>query len=434
MIDRRITKFKLRRGLDDQRKTVVLEEGELVYTTDTNRIYVGTGFTSGGIIVANSITYTVSDFPAKNTPNDLVYREDHKRLYIYKDNIGGSPVARYVGPEADGSSIAFNSSNMLTIASGGVNNTHLNYTAVASAGGLGLSADGLYIKYNPTDLIIEDGMLRIAANLYDPADIDPNGGLTARTTGVAVNTDNNTIVIGSNNTIKVSSISAENISVSAVHASNLHPDVAVTDGGIVRTSSGLSASIDNTTIKITAGKMGVDSSALGLGSLAVPFGTIIHTACSVAPTGYLACSGQRVRGSDYPALSAAIYVGNINNTNTSIQYGKIYADATSVSPDSNGSYISLPDLRGIFMRGWNFTADTSPTYPRDASRVFGSFQSDDFKSHTHFIPVAQGIAGYGSNGAFEGGTFNPGGATSGATGGTETRPVNLAFLACIKAY
>ena len=307
MIDRRITKFKLRRGTDDQRKTVVFEEGELVYTTDTNRIYVGTGFTSGGIIVANSITYTVSDFPAKNTPNDLVYREDHKRLYIYKDNIGGSPVARYVGPEADGSSIAFNSSNMLTIASGGVNNTHLNYTAVASAGGLGLSADGLYLKYEPTKLTIDGtGRLTVVPGI-NVSDLDPYGGLTARALGVAVSTDNKTIVIDTaTNTIKVSSISAENISVSAVHASNLHPDVAVTDGGIVRTSSGLSASIDNNTIKMYAGKMGVDANALGVQS--IPAGTIIHTACSVAPTGYLACSGQRVKGSDYPALSAAIYV------------------------------------------------------------------------------------------------------------------------------
>jgi hypothetical protein len=432
MIDRRITKFKLRRGTDDQRKTVVFEEGELVYTTDTNRIYVGTGFTSGGIIVANSITYTVSDFPAKNTPGDLVYREDHKRLYIYKDNIGGSPVARYVGPEADGSSITFNSSNMLTIASGGVNNTHLNYTAVASAGGLGLSADGLFIKYEPTKLTIDGtGRLTVVPGI-NVSDLDPYGGLTARDLGVAVSTDNQTIVIDTaTNTIKVSSISAENIAVSAVRASNLHPDVVVASGGLVRTSSGLSASIDNNTIKMYAGKMGVDPTALGLGALAVPAGTIIHTACKVAPTGYIACSGQRVLGSEYPALSAAIYVGGLENPITSYEYGQIWDAPTGGSRNVAGSYISLPDLRGIFMRGWNFTSETSRT-AKDPSRGFGSLQSEEFKSHTHFIPVAQGIAGYGSNGAFEGGTFNPGGATSGSAGGAETRPINLAFLACIK--
>ena len=430
MIDRRITKFKLRRGTDDQRKTVVFEEGELVYTTDTNRIYVGTGFTSGGIIVANSITYTVSDFPAKNTPNDLVYREDHKRLYIYKDNIGGSPVARYVGPEADGSSIAFNSSNMLTIASGGVNNTHLNYTAVASAGGLGLSADGLFIKYEPTKLTIDGtGRLTVVPGI-NVSDLDPQGGLTARTTGVAVNTDNNTIVIDTaTNTIKVSSISAENISVSAVHASNLHPDVAVTDGGIVRTSSGLSASIDNTTIKITAGKMGVDSSALGLGSLAVPFGTIIHTACSVAPTGYLACSGQRVKGSDYHALSAAIYVGDLLNTNTNIEYGQKWSAESGGTRNYAGSWISLPDLRGVFVRGWN-----QLNYGYDASRTFGSLQGDELRSHNHDFSVRGSV----QSGGYEMPPIDSVGNIAFyptlSTGGTETRPVNLAFLACIKAY
>lgn len=426
MIDRRITKFKLRRGLDAQRKTVVFEEGELVYTTDTNRIYVGTGFTSGGIVVANSIQYTIDGPPANPSPNDLYYQQDRKKLYIFKDNGTGPLTPTYVGPEADESSIKFNSSSKLTIASGGVNNTHLNYTAVASAGGLGLSANGLYIKYEPTKLTIDGtGRLTVVPGI-NVSDLDPYGGLTARTTGVAVNTDNNTIVIDPTTyTIKVSSISAENISVSAVHASNLHPDVAVTDGGIVRTSSGLSASIDNNTIKMYAGKMGVDASTLGIQT--VPSGTIIHTACKVAPTGYLACSGQRVKGSDYPTLSAAIYVGDPDNADVLIDYGQKWDSITGGTRNFAGSYISLPDLRGRFMRGWNFTSDV---LTRDASRKFGSLQDDEFKSHTHYIGEGQ-VRTLGTYGANQGYAGNGSGNT-GASGGTETRPVNLPFLACIK--
>ena len=424
MIDRRITKFKLRRGTDDQRKTVIFEEGELVYTTDTNKIYVGTGFTSGGIIVANTITYTTTSIPAGSTPNDLYYSEKDKRLYI----IDADSFAHYVGPEPDNTSIKFNTSNTLTIASAGVNNTHLSYTVVASAGGVGLSADGLYVNYDPAKMFI-DGTNRLSIQPGVGSALDPYGGLEARALGVAVNSDNTTIYVDSStNTVRVSSISAEHISVSAVHAINLHSDVVVASGGIVHSVSGLSAGIDNNTIKMYAGKMGVDTSALGVQT--IPAGTIIHTACSVAPTGYLACSGQRVLGSSYSALSAAIYVGDVDNTNTAITYGQKWDAVTGGSRNFAGSWISIPNLRGVFVRGWN---NTGSGY--DASRVFGSFQSDAFKTHSHLTTVMIGdndVDGVDSTTTRSGDHHNQQRQTGTAGNANETRPVNLAFLACIK--
>ena len=421
MIDRRITKFKLRRGTDDQRKTVIFEEGELVYTTDTNKIYVGTGFTSGGIIVANTITYTTTATPASPTPNDLYYSENDKRLYIYD----ADSVAHYVGPEPDEASITFNTSNTLTIASAGVNNTHLNYTVVTSAGGLGLSGNGLYVNYDPAKLFI-DGSNRLSVSPAIVSTLDPYGGLTARALGVAASVDGQTIVVDpTTNTIKVSSISAANISLSAVRASNLHSDVVVASGGIVYTLSGLSAGIDNNTIKMYSGKMGVDASALGI--QVVPAGTIIHTACSTAPTGYLACSGQRVLISSYTTLASAIYVGDINNTNTTIEYGQKWDAETGGSLSIAGTYISLPDLRGVFMRGWNSTSSG-----RDASRVFGSLQLDEFKSHSHTHSTYANLTKRVSIHDITQFWWGTGSTSTGSTGGSETRPVNLAFLACIK--
>ena len=40
--------IKLRRGTDTQRLSVVLEEGEIAYTTDTKKLYIGDGVTAGG--------------------------------------------------------------------------------------------------------------------------------------------------------------------------------------------------------------------------------------------------------------------------------------------------------------------------------------------------------------------------------------------------
>jgi hypothetical protein len=42
----------LRRGLEADRLSFVPEEGELIYVTDTKRVYVGDGVTPGGILVA----------------------------------------------------------------------------------------------------------------------------------------------------------------------------------------------------------------------------------------------------------------------------------------------------------------------------------------------------------------------------------------------
>ena len=53
MIDRRIGKVKVRRGNNLQRKLVTFEEGELVYTTDTKRAFVGDGSTLGGNVISN---------------------------------------------------------------------------------------------------------------------------------------------------------------------------------------------------------------------------------------------------------------------------------------------------------------------------------------------------------------------------------------------
>ena len=53
MPDITIVKIKVRRGSDDQRKQLVLDQGELGYTIDTKRVFVGDGSVTGGKVVGN---------------------------------------------------------------------------------------------------------------------------------------------------------------------------------------------------------------------------------------------------------------------------------------------------------------------------------------------------------------------------------------------
>jgi hypothetical protein len=89
MIDRRIGKIKVRRGTDTQRKLVTFEEGELVYSIDKQRLYIGNGTEKGGILVSNRnyVKNSVGDppvVPPEALHGDIVYDKSNSRTYITK--------------------------------------------------------------------------------------------------------------------------------------------------------------------------------------------------------------------------------------------------------------------------------------------------------------------------------------------------------------
>jgi len=64
--DIKVIKLKIRRGTDADRKLIKLDQGELGFTTDTQRVFVGNGVDTGGIVVGNKV-YA----PVNNTYNHL---------------------------------------------------------------------------------------------------------------------------------------------------------------------------------------------------------------------------------------------------------------------------------------------------------------------------------------------------------------------------
>jgi len=162
-------------------------------------------------------------------------------------------------------------------------------------------------------------------------------------------------------------------------------------------------------------------------------GLVAHFGTSTAPTGWLKCNGASISRTTFAPLFSVI----------STTYG-VGVGTTS---------FQVPDLRGVFIRGW---ADNQTTY--DSGRAFNSnIQAEGIKSHTHTgstnavgnhyhnVNYDDDISGgnstaYESSGA--GGIdgdyrTEDAGAHShtlniDSFGGTETRPVNMALLACIK--
>lgn len=140
----------------------------------------------------------------------------------------------------------------------------------------------------------------------------------------------------------------------------------------------------------------------------VPAGAVMHFAMSTPPSGWLIADGATVSRTTYAALYLAI--------------------GTTFGAGNGSTTFNLPDLRGEFVRGHDNGRGV------DSGRVFGSYQEDSLKSHTHTYvePVlSTNPLDHDTSLDWDRSVTTTTG-TSSATGGTETRPRNVALLACIK--
>lgn len=144
----------------------------------------------------------------------------------------------------------------------------------------------------------------------------------------------------------------------------------------------------------------------------LPPGTIQWFAMQAAPSGWLECDGRLLSKVTGSGLYAALW--------TAIGY------TYNQPADGTADNFRIPDLRGQFLRGWDHGAGV------DASRAFGSTQADELKSHTHAIDANHDNSTYGTRVRGTASTTVDGTQATQATGGTETRPKNVAMLACIK--
>lgn len=147
-------------------------------------------------------------------------------------------------------------------------------------------------------------------------------------------------------------------------------------------------------------------SAGGVDGTLLP-GAIIYVAENTAPTGFLKANGAAVSRTTYSALFTEI--------------------GTTFGSGDGSTTFNLPDLRGEFLRGWDDSRGI------DSSRTFGSAQADDMRAHEH--ESARGnVRNFtlGGIGAEDGYSRTVDQTTDSGPTGAETRPRNIALLACIK--
>ncbi len=184
---------------------------------------------------------------------------------------------------------------------------------------------------------------------------------------------------------------------------------------------------NSTNVATTAFVQTTVSSAV---AFAVPTGTMLEFAANRAPTGYLICDGSAVSRTTYTNLFNVI--------------GTIYGAGNGTTT------FNVPNCLGIFTRGFDSSGVVDP------SRTFGSTQAGAIQGHNHTATSAVSdpghhhsttawAFGFGSSGAPAGSSLGQGvitsttsgtgitvGTTIGNTGGSETRPINIAVTKIIK--
>lgn len=177
-----------------------------------------------------------------------------------------------------------------------------------------------------------------------------------------------------------------------------------------------------------------------LGGLAFGVGTIIV----VAFTGLVAQALNSFSPGDL--VSSTMINDNFQNLSGKIQSNT--TQLTIVAPDGLIAAFNLsacpagwipadgtngtPDLRGVFIRGLDNLGTGAAGRDPWGVRGLAAYQPDEFAQHNHSSPWSGPRGGNGSSPNFA--TNDPayGTKTTGNTGGSETRPKNVALFYCMR--
>jgi hypothetical protein len=150
MSDIYISKIKIRRGTNDQRKSIRLDQGEPGYTTDTNRLYIGNGVLSGGVSVTTKNHIPLTNFYSlSNTYSEVgdIVSIDNIWYQLtanpYTDITKWGKIATKVSQEFE-----YDSFSTINLKLSGLSASKINPNTVD--GGLFINNNKLQINYNPT--------------------------------------------------------------------------------------------------------------------------------------------------------------------------------------------------------------------------------------------------------------------------------------------
>ena len=260
-----LLRLLVRRGTDADRLGAVLARGELGYTIDTKKLYVGDDSTPGGTLVGNVFAGSSNDVTTipSVSPGDLAYDSDNKILY------------RFIS---------------------GASNNIANWETI---GGVYTAGDSTIVQTGNT----------FAVGVISASNIEPGiagNSLTFSSSGkIALNTQ----VIASNSVVPYDN---DYLTLpSKLRINNIEYDWPLAVASNLYLTSDISGNLrwDNLSQSSTLFVPGTAGQ--------IPVGSIMPFASAAnAPSGWLLCNGQTVPTATYPQLYSAIgsaYGGDATN-------------------------------------------------------------------------------------------------------------------------
>jgi hypothetical protein len=262
-----ISKIKLIRGTNDQRKKVILDQGEPAYTTDTKRVFVGTGTLSGGFVVGSKVHSPLLNFFSLSTLageiGDLV---NVNNKFYQLTALDASSISSWadVSARVNSTFFSYDTSNIITLNVGSISAAYINTATIGS--GLKIQSGILQLDYSTSSLEISSNMVAIKAGGITERDIAStalSSGLTGGS-GNKIQIDIDTdYFIFDGNKLSLSAVPSVPLDFSDLNGSWFGSGL-IYDGGVEEITANL-ASVDSATIQLVGGEVSVKPSMFGSG-------------------------------------------------------------------------------------------------------------------------------------------------------------------------
>ena len=315
ILENTLLKLLVRRGTDADRRQVTLANGELGYTTDTERLYIGNASDKGGVVVGNKWQGSNADLTslAPAVTGDYAYESDTRELKVLTSGTGSAAE---------------------------------NWTTVSK------------------NLVAADNTINITDGAIKVSTVTDGGGLSAD--NISNNALGNSIVIDSTNKVSLSArINIDEITKRSSDSTYLSLPTNLRINSInynfpsnSPTNNTFLGSDGNNNLQWSIPGL-VESTVAPTTATLIPVGTIVPFVSSTSgkdpiPYGWLECNGTFVLGTSYRDLSAVIGISF---------GGKTGGGAATTNPDTASTF-ALPNLTNKLVYG-SFIDNTagSSLYP-----------------------------------------------------------------------
>jgi hypothetical protein len=326
-----IIKLKIRRGTDSQRKAVILEQGELGYTTDKARVFVGDGTTYGGRPVGSVFHTPVNSFIGRTTvtgavQNDIVV----ERSLMYQLTGTDYSVAgnwRNISPRVDGTVIRYvtegTNYNVLTLGDASVGYTKFSGSVVALNGGLSLGV-GLSANVDNVTMHITGNKLAVKGVTKDSISSTSFGNSISGGSGNLINVNFDPSYFGYNvsSQLTITRVPPGTVTVSSLSSNFIGAGLQAVEG---RLQANLQ-DVDNVSLESTGGVISLK--AKHAGNVSTRFDNINYNEDGVI-TGRSSMFGFLLSGSN--ASTGSAYNGTIDQDSYTNQqvFEALYTDITT---------------------------------------------------------------------------------------------------------